>query len=164
MKLDQPLTVAVGRAFGAVGLYCIVPPSGQALKRCEGHGFINGAPCLTLGASIVTDAPEWPEAMPMTLWERMAVPCWLKTRRTKERTAEYLITLHERRDRIITGYRNHARFEAAAHLHLCVEPAGSLDVECSCPPEVRDWFAAAVQGDLQHMPFVVADAYGSLIP
>lgn len=57
-------------------------------------------------------------------------------RRRKGRAQEYLNAKQWRTDNVPVGYRNLARFEAAAHFWLCLV----CDHPCSCTPEYVAWF------------------------
>lgn len=115
-------------------------PSGQHLPLCTGHVVTDGEPCYSgPGGWLVADQLDWPELMPESVADALRLVCWLKVRRRKGGAVEWRNALRWRQEHIPVGYIALARFETAAHWHLCPGVVG-----CTCPPGYAEWFSDRV--------------------
>jgi hypothetical protein len=87
--------------------------------------------------------------------------CWTHVRRCKGRVPEYLNAKQWRTDNVPTGYRNHARFEAACHIWICRAPEG---YRCSCTDEYEDWIAEQCFTWTILAEWATADPLGAAVP
>jgi hypothetical protein len=112
---------------------------GQLLPLCVGHNVTLDAPCYADSGWLLSDQAGWPGGMPDEMIESMRSVCWLKVRHRKNLVEEWRNALRWRRDHTPVGYIALARFETAAHWHLCPGVDG-----CTCPPGYAAWFSDRV--------------------